>query len=126
MSPSPASGAARVASDASPGAITEASGTTGASLLPHPTTIAMTTHARAPLLYGTQDRMNAPSPMTDRLTTLARMGIVIASSAAIGLMLFPVAGATFSGMFRDPVARKALPLLPSLATSAWYPLLRVL
>src|SRR5205814_4161804 len=125
-SPSPASEAARVASDASPGAITEASATTGASLLPHPTTIATTTHAQPALLYRTQDRMNAPSPMTERLTTLDRMGTVIASFAAIGLMLFPVAGTTFSGMFKDVGAGKDLPLLTKLATSAWFPLLLVL
>ncbi len=64
--------------------------------------------------------------MTDRLTTLDRMGIVIASSTAIGLMLFPVAGATFSGMFTDVGASKDLPLLTRLATSAWFPLLLVL
>jgi hypothetical protein len=54
------------------------------------------------------------------------MGIVIASFAAIGLMLFPVAGATFSGMFKDVGAGKDLPLLTKLATSAWFPLLLVL
>jgi hypothetical protein len=54
------------------------------------------------------------------------MGIVIASFAAIGLMLFPVAGTTFSAMFEDGGAGKDLPFLTKLATSAWFPLLLVL
>ncbi len=58
----------------------------------------------------------------ERFTILDWLGTVAAGFSVVGLLLFPIAGWSFAGMFEDMGSRASLPLLTRLATSAWFPL----
>ena len=65
--------------------------------------------------------MYAPVTASERFSTLDWIGAVFASFSAFGLLMFPLAGRTFAGMFNDLGSRETLPLLTKLATSMWFP-----
>lgn len=53
-------------------------------------------------------------------TVLDWIGVVLAGLAAVGLLGFPIVGASFGGMYGD-FGSQALPLLTRLAVSLWFP-----
>lgn len=65
--------------------------------------------------------MQATNPLSERFTVLDWIGVVLAAFSAVGLLLFPVAGRTFAGMYKDFGSSGDLPGLTRLATSAWFP-----
>ncbi len=65
--------------------------------------------------------MNSPSPVRERFTTLDWIGVVIAAINALGLVLFPIAGRAFAGMYEDFGPSGQLSVLTRLATSVWFP-----
>ena len=75
-----------------------------------------------PRQLGTRDMTVGIVGPHERFTVLDRLAVVMAGFNLLGLLLFPIAGRSFAGMFEDLGSRANLPLLTRLATSTWFPL----
>ncbi len=66
---------------------------------------------------------NTPSrALEEEFTVLDWIGAIVAGSFSLALLLFPIAGQTFSSMFRDFGSSDQLPLLTQAAVSSWFPI----
>jgi hypothetical protein len=54
-------------------------------------------------------------------TVLDWIAALVAVCGILGLLVFPLAGRTYAGMFEDFGAGASLPLLTRLAISVWFP-----
>jgi hypothetical protein len=62
------------------------------------------------------------SPNCEPFTVFDWLGTIVAGFTIVGLLLFPLVGRTFHGMFEHFGSQANLPLLPRLSTLWWFPL----